>query len=94
MNLFNLFKSNSASTAKNRLRVILTSERSQVPEKVIDAVTREFAGILEKYFEIDSQKMDIEVKHSEDPSNVVKGNSTMIIIVPIMQVKEKSKSWE
>ena len=52
MNIRNLFKNNSASTAKNRLKVILTSERSQVPEKVIDAVTREFAEILEKYFEI------------------------------------------
>ncbi len=95
MNLLNLFKNtNSASAAKNRLKVILTSERSQVPEKVIDKVTREFAEILEKYFEVDSKQMDIEVKHGDDPTNAVKGNSTMIIVVPILKVKEKNSSWE
>ena len=92
--MFNFFRGNSASAAKNRLKVILTSERSQVPEKVINAVSQEFASILERYFEVDSSMVDIEVKHGADPSNVVKGNSTMIIVVPILKVKEKSNVWE
>ena len=84
----------TASTAKNRLNVMLTSERSCASVEVLDSFKSEMLQLIQKYFDVDESKVVINVTHGDDPSNVVKGSPTMVAEFPILEVKEKSRSWE
>ena len=84
----------TASTAKSRLSVMLTGERTSADIEVIDSFKNEMLQLINKYFNVDESKVSINVTHGDDPSNIVKGCSTMLVELPILEVKEKSRSWE
>ena len=84
----------TASTARNRLSVMLVGERTSADVEVLDSFQSEMLQLIRKYFDVDESKVSINVTHSDDPSNIVKGCSTMLVELPIIEVKEKSRSWE
>ncbi|MBE5818757.1 MAG: cell division topological specificity factor MinE [Clostridiales bacterium] len=84
----------TASTAKNRLSVMLASQRTSADAEVLDSFKSEMLELVQKYFNVDESKVSINVTHGDDPSNVVKGSPTIFVELPITEVKEKSRSWE
>ncbi len=92
--MFGFTKKNTASAAVSRLDALLTSERAGVRQGLIDSVNRELSEVLNKYFEIDKDKMKTEVRYPDESSVNPKDAVVVTMSVPILQVKEKSRTWD
>ena len=77
----NFFKSDvkSGETAKNRLKVAITSDRAVCSPEIMEQMKNEIIQVISKYVEIDVDGLDIKVKQMEledgsTPVNAVMAN--------------------
>ena len=62
MKLFNLFKKkNSREIAKDRLKILLISDRVSCSPEMMEMIKKDIAKVLSRYIQIDPGKMEIEV---------------------------------
>ena len=63
----NFFKSDvkSGETAKNRLKVAITSDRAVCSPEIMEQMKNEIIQVISKYVEIDVDGLDIKVKQME-----------------------------
>jgi cell division topological specificity factor len=54
---------NSARTAKDRLKLVLIHDRTNLSPKVVDEMKDEIVGIISKYIEIDPNQVVITISH-------------------------------
>ena len=72
MNLLDFFKKKPASgqVAKDRLQLLLVSDRSACSPETMEAIRADIIAVLSKYMDIDQEEINIEEKidyivHSE-----------------------------
>ena len=67
-NLLNLFKKNnsSAEDAKNRLKLVLVSDRNLCSPEIMEKIKNDIMEVLSKYVEIDKEKLNIELSKQEN----------------------------
>ena len=82
--LFNRNKEASRSVAKDRLKMILAVDRTDISPQTVDAMRKEILAVIAKYFEVeDGEQFDVSLERD--------GSSTAVIAnIPIRRIKKAS----
>lgn len=90
MGLFDLFKKkNSCDVAKDRLKLLLVSDRANCSPDVMELIKNDIINVISKYMIIDTDGLDIQITQTESDSNngMVPALSANI---PIKDMKNRS----
>ena len=88
MDLFKLFsnKTSSKEVAKDRLKLILIHDRSDLSPELLELIKGEIMKVISAYAEIDSSEVDIRLTRTDESE----GNSPALIAsIPIRRIKNK-----
>ncbi|RHP29879.1 cell division topological specificity factor MinE [Lachnotalea sp. AF33-28] len=70
MSVFDLFKKkNSGTVAKDRLKLLLVSDRASCSPEIMEAIKNDIIKVISKYMEIDSDGLDIQITQTESEEN-------------------------
>ena len=62
-------KKNSGDVAKDRLKLLLVSDRANCSPEVMEAIKNDIIQVISKYMEIDSEGLDIQITQTESETN-------------------------
>lgn len=87
MDLFKMFSNNKTSSkevAKDRLKLILIHDRSDLSPELLDMIKGEIMNVISKYVEIDSSEVEIALTRTDEAD----GNAPALIAnIPIRKMK-------
>lgn len=86
LKLFNLKKENSKNTAKERLKLVLVHDRSDLSPKLLDMMKSDIIRVISEYVDIDEEEMDIKVTRMKKDSGAAP-SSALVANIPILKVK-------
>lgn len=90
MEFFKFFgrkKEKSKNVAKERLKLVLVHDRSDLSPKLLEMIKGDIIRIISEYAEIDEEGLDIKLtrmKREKDTSTI----SALVANIPILKVKE------
>jgi len=91
MSLLDLFKKKGSSdVAKDRLKLLLVSDRAKCSPEVMEMIKNDIIKVISKYMEIDTEGLDIQITSTESESN----NGLVPAIfanIPIKEVRNKEQ---
>ena len=91
MGLLELFKKKSSSdVAKDRLKLVLVSDRAKCSPDIMESIKNEIIAVISKYMEIDTAGLDIQITQTESEN----GNGTVPALfanIPIKDMKNGQK---
>ena len=76
----------SSQTAKNRLRIVLVHDRTDISPQLLEDLRREMIGVLTKYMDIDTNKIEIDLDRDEQAVALVAN-------VPVLRIKRGGGVW-
>ncbi len=90
MGIFDIFtkKKNSGDYAKDRLKLLLVSDRANCSPDVMEQIKNDIIQVIAKYMEIDADGLDIQITQTESGE----GNGSvpaLIANIPIKDMKQK-----
>lgn len=92
MNLFDFFnkKKSSGNMAKDRLKVLLISDRFNCSEETMELIKNDIIQVFSKYMEIDTEGLDIQITQieSEDSNGTV---PALYANIPIKGLKHTAR---
>lgn len=62
-------KKNSGDVAKDRLKLLLISDRANCSPDVMENIKNDIIQVISKYMEIDAEGLDIQITQTESDSN-------------------------
>lgn len=79
-------KENSKEIAKERLKLVLIHDRSNVSPEILEKLRNEIIEVISKYIDIDRSAMDIQLTktQTEEGERIV---PTLVANIPIKKVK-------
>jgi cell division topological specificity factor len=77
----------SKDAAKDRLRLVLMHDRSDIPATMMEAIRAELVQVLGKYVEIDQEEMDVQLEKDQ-------GAIGLVLNIPIKRVKTEAEAEE
>ena len=92
MSLMDLFKKkNSGDIAKDRLKLVLISDRANCSPDVMEMIKNDIIQVISKYMEIDAEGLDIQITQTESEGN--NGNVPALYAnIPIKDMKHSASS--
>lgn len=70
MGLMDLFKKkNSGDVAKDRLKLLLVSDRANCAPEVMEMIKNDIINVISKYMIIDTDALDIQITQTESDTN-------------------------
>ena len=70
MGLLDLFKKKGSSdVAKDRLKLLLVSDRANCSPEVMEMIKNDIIKVISKYMEIDTDGLDIQITSTESDTN-------------------------
>ena len=92
MGLFDMFKKKSSGdVAKDRLKLLLVSDRANCSTDVMEAIKNDIIAVISKYMEIDAAGLDIQITQTESEG----GNGSVPALyanIPIKDMKNGQKA--
>ena len=87
MGLFDSFfkKKNSADEAKDRLKLLLVSDRSNCSPETMELIKNDIIKVISKYMEIDAQGLDIQLTQNDEEHT----GPALFANIPIREMKKK-----
>ena len=87
MGLFDSFfkKKNSADEAKDRLKLLLVSDRSNCSPETMELIKNDIIKVISKYMEIDAQGLDIQITQNDEEHT----GPAVFANIPIREMKKK-----
>jgi cell division topological specificity factor len=89
MGLMDLFrKKNSGDVAKDRLKLLLVSDRANCSSEMMEQIKNEIIQVISKYMDIDTEGLDIQITQTESDGN----NGTVPALfanIPIRDIHRK-----
>ncbi len=89
MGFMDIFKKKSSGdVAKDRLKLLLVSDRADCSPDVMEAIKNDIIQVISKYMEIDAEGLDIQITQTESETN----NGTVPALyanIPIKDLKHK-----
>ena len=89
MELFSLFGKKPASKdiAKDRLKLVLIHDRSNVSPELLEMMRNEIIKVISNYIEIDDQELDIQITktQSDEDGSVV---PALVANIPIKKMRK------
>ena len=90
MGFMNIFKKKgSGDVAKDRLKLLLVSDRADCSPDVMMAIKNDIIQVISKYMEIDAEGLDIQITQTESETS----NGTVPALyanIPIKDLKHSS----
>lgn len=77
-------KKSSGNTAKDRLKLVLVSDRSNCSPETMEMIKNDIIEVISKYMEIDTQGLDIQITQTESEE----GNGTVPALYANIPIKE------
>lgn len=74
----------SGNIARDRLKVVLVSDRANCSPAVIDSIREDLLNVLAKYVEVDTGKIDIEIIQAPNNPEMV---PSLVARVPLREAK-------
>ncbi len=67
MGLFDFFKrqQNSGNVAKDRLKLLLVSDRANCSPEIMEAIKNDIIKVISKYMDVDTEALDIQITQTE-----------------------------
>jgi len=89
MALLDFFKKKSSGTmAKDRLKLLLISDRANCSPEIMEAIKNDIIKVISKYMEIDCEGLDIQITQTE--SDGANGSVPALCAnIPILDMKQK-----
>lgn len=85
MSLTDFFhKKASGSVAKDRLKLVLVSDRANCTPDVMEQIKNDIINVISKYVEIDMEGLDIKISQTESEGN----NGTVPALYANIPIKE------
>ncbi len=89
MGFMDIFKrKNSGDVAKDRLKLLLVSDRADCSPDVMEAIKNDIIQVISKYMEIDSEGLDIQITQTESETN----NGTVPALYANIPIKDLKHS--
>ena len=91
MDLFKIFgrkQEKSKNVAKERLKLVLVHDRSDLSPKFLDMVKTDIIRVISEYADIDEEALDIKVTRMKKDGEVPPV-SALVANIPIIKVKDK-----
>ena len=87
MGLFDSFfkKKNSADEARDRLKLLLVSDRSNCAPETMELIKNDIIKVISKYMEIDPQGLDIQITQNDEEHS----GPALFANIPIREMKKK-----
>ena len=87
MKKVNIFrKKNSRDIAKDRLKILLISDRVSCSPQMMELIKQDIAKVISKYMKIDTDSMEIEINNASSKGKRKK-NPTLYANIPILDMK-------
>lgn len=89
MSIFPFFKKQTSShVAKDRLKILLISDRTDCSPEMIEMIKKDIIGVLSKYMRIDVESTEIQIAQTK---NQGRGNRIPSIRanIPILELRSK-----
>ena len=92
MGFLDIFRknTNSGSVAKDRLKLVLVSDRAGCSPEIMEALKNDIIKVISKYMEIDTENLNIQITQTESENN----NGTVPALcanIPIKDVKSAGR---
>ena len=92
MKLSDIFKKKtSGDVAKDRLKMVLVSDRSSCSPEIMDRIKNEIIEVLSKYAEIDQDGLDIKITEMETDDKGTKSVPALYANIPIRNMHHTAK---
>ena len=89
MGFMDIFKrKNSGDVAKDRLKLLLVSDRADCSPDVMEAMKNDIIQVISKYMEIDPEGLDIQITQTESETN----NGTVPALYANIPIKDLKHS--
>ena len=88
-----LRKKTSGNTAKDRLKLVLVSDRANCSPETMELIKNDIIKVISKYMEIDTEGLDIQITQTESDT----GNGTVPALyanIPIRDMHHTPKKEE
>ena len=87
---FNKKKEKSKNVAKERLKLVLVHDRSDLSPQFLDQIKTDIIEVISKYAEIDEEELDVKVSKMKknDKNNPT---SSLTANIPIIKVKDRKE---
>lgn len=86
-NLLGRSTEQSKNAAKDRLRLVLMHDRSDIPATMMEAIRTEMVLVLSKYVEIDQEALEVALEKEA-------GSIGLVLNIPIRRVKSEDEASE
>ena len=86
-NLLGRNNEQSRTAAKDRLRLVLMHDRSDIPATMMEAIRTEMVQVLNKYVEIDQEALEVMLEKEA-------GSIGLVLNIPIRRVKTEDEAAE
>lgn len=84
MNILELFrKKNSSNVAKDRLKLLLVSDRANCSPDTMELIKNDIINVISKYMEIDREGIEIQINQADSKGNI----PSLFANIPIKEVK-------
>jgi len=91
MSLLDFFKKkNSGDVAKDRLKLLLISDRANCSPEIMEMIKNDIIQVISKYMEIDPEGLDIQITQTESEGNNV-SVPALYANIPIRDLKNSGK---
>ena len=81
-------KKNSGDVAKDRLKLLLVSDRADCSPDVMEAIKNDIIQVISKYMEIDAEELDIQITQTESETS----NGTVPALYANIPIKDLKHS--
>ena len=81
-------KKNSGDVAKDRLKLLLVSDRADCSPDVMEAIKNDIIQVISKYMEIDAEGLDIQITQTESETR----NGTVPALYANIPIKDLKHS--
>ena len=89
MGFMDIFKrKNSGDVAKDRLKLLLVSDRADCSPDVMEAIKNDIIQVISKYMEIDAEGLDIQIPQTESETS----NGTVPALYANIPIKDLKHS--
>lgn len=79
-------KKSSGQAAKDRLKILLISDRVSCSPQMMELIKHDIAKVISKYMKIDTDSMEIEINNTSTKGKLVK-HPTLYANIPILDMK-------
>ncbi|HZK00633.1 MAG TPA: cell division topological specificity factor MinE [Tissierellaceae bacterium] len=93
MDLFKIFsrkKENSKNVAKERLKLVLVHDRSDLSPQLLEMMKTDIIRVISEYAEIDEEGLDIKLTRMKKDGEITP-ISALVANIPINKIKDTKK---